>query len=90
MNAISYQKRNFRGASTNEKHAGISVLIAKETILRKINGSFCVHFFHGKYSFILDTFSEHLVQKMSHDIIMNVSFNLIFIHKSCHDFYYKV
>ena len=39
-----------RSASTNEKLAGKSVLGTKETILKKINVSYFVHFCLGKYN----------------------------------------
>ena len=40
---IPYQKRNFRGASAKGKFIGISVLNAKETILKKIIFSFIAY-----------------------------------------------
>ena len=46
-------KEKFRGALTNENLTGISVLNTKETILKKINISFIVHFCLGKHDFRL-------------------------------------
>ena len=43
-------KRNFRGASTNEKLSGISILNAKGTVLKGINDSLSVHFCQNKYN----------------------------------------
>ena len=52
-NFTPYQKCIFRGASTNGKLSGIRVLNAKKgTILKKINVSFIVHFWFGKYSLV--------------------------------------
>ena len=48
-----YEKRNFRGASTNGKLAGIN---ANGTVLNEINLSFIVHLSLGKFSFSVHTF----------------------------------
>ena len=48
----AYQKRSFRGTLTNGKLTGISALHAKH-FFRKINISFIVDFYLGKYSFKL-------------------------------------
>ena len=52
------QKRSFRGALTNEKLTGISVMNAKGTTFNKINVSSIGYLCLGKNSFHLDTF-EH-------------------------------
>ena len=49
-------KRRFRGASTNEKFAGVSGMNTKRTIFKKIDISFIIYFCLGKKSFCLDTF----------------------------------
>ena len=59
-----YQKRSFRGVSTNGK---LAVLNSKGTILKKSNVSFIVRFFLGKYSFNLDTFLTNFV----YSIVLN-------------------
>ena len=56
---MSYQKRNFRGALTNGKLIGVSVMNIK-TILKKSNVSFAVPFYLGIYSFCLNTFEHTL------------------------------
>ena len=56
-----YKKRSFRDASTNEMLIVLSVLKCKETILKKINVSFFVHFCLGKYSFSFNTFWKQLI-----------------------------
>ena len=53
---LHIRKEYFRGDLTNGKHTGINVLKAKRTILKKINVSFIVHFYLGKYSFSFHTF----------------------------------
>ena len=53
------KKEKFWGISNNGKVAGIGVLNAKETILKKIYAPFIGHFYFGKYSFLLDTFWRH-------------------------------
>ena len=35
------------------------MLYAKESILKKINVSFIIHFCHGKYNFSLDSFWKY-------------------------------
>ena len=55
-NFTLYEKRCFRGALSNKKLAGISLLNAKETILKKKNVSLTIHSCLGKYSYNLDTF----------------------------------
>ena len=46
-------KRTFRGTLSKDKLTGISVLNAKETILKKINISSMVNFYFGKYIFMI-------------------------------------
>ena len=58
---ILYQKRNFKGALTNEKFTGISVWIAQKVILKKINISLTLYICLGKYSFRLNIFSAHYI-----------------------------
>ena len=48
-------KNSFKGASTNDKLGGISMLNSKETIMKKINVSFIVHIIVNKI-LCLDTF----------------------------------
>ena len=55
--ALHHFKRvNFRSVLMKEKLAGISVLNAKGTTLKKMNVPFIVNFCLVKYSFSLDTF----------------------------------
>ena len=55
-----YQISSFRGASTNGKLTGISVLNAKLTVLKKINVLFTIHFCLSKSNYSLDTFLTYL------------------------------
>ena len=59
-NSTPYQKKSLRGASNNEKFAGISILNFKETILKNVNISFIVNFCFDKYSFIFSLFEHTL------------------------------
>ena len=63
MMAQIHSKKGASGVSeVLQKFAGINVLNAKGTILKKINVSFSVHFCYGKYSSTLDTFLTLFLQ----------------------------
>ena len=66
-------KRSFSGDSTNGKVAGISVMNAKCTILKKMNVSFILHFCPGKYSLSLNTFWAY------HELWRKCTFRSFFI-----------
>ncbi len=55
-----YQKGNLKGAPIHGILAGIIMLNAKQTILKRINVSFIVHFCFGKFSFSLDNLTGKL------------------------------
>ena len=57
----SYQKKTIKGALTNGKLAGVSVLNTKETLLKKIDVIFFVHVFLVKYSLSLHFFNTPLI-----------------------------
>ena len=66
---------NRRHIMTNRQISGIIVLNVKGIILKKINASFIVHFYLGKYSFSLDT-SEYTLYN-THPHMNNKSFTRI-------------
>ena len=55
------QKKNFKGTSKMFQPMENFMSNDKETILKKINVSFIVHFCLGKYGFSLDTFWIHFL-----------------------------
>ena len=54
-------KAKYYSALTNGKYTRISVGNCNGTILKKINASFMVNFFLGKYNIRNDTFLTHLI-----------------------------
>ena len=68
---MPYQKKIFRGASTDRKLTGISVFNAKRPILQKLMFHLVFHFYLGKYGIALDTFWTHVLEtSMPHGLVL--------------------